>query len=160
MKATAKQLRITPRKINLIAELVRGTDVNEALAILRFTPKKGAKMLYKIVKSAVANAENNFKQDKDSLYVKEVVVGKAVTLKRSVPISRGRVHPILKRSSHVHVMIGVRDEGKTKSPKAAKAAAGKTETPAKEAKKEAKKATPTKAATPKKTPAKATKVKA
>jgi len=117
MKASAKQLRITPRKINLIADLIRNKDVNEALVILRFTPKKGAKLLYKIVKSAVANAENNFKQDKNSLFVKEIVVGKATTLKRSVPISKGRVHPILKRSAHVLVTIGVREDIDKKSTK-------------------------------------------
>jgi large subunit ribosomal protein L22 len=129
MKASAKQVRITPRKINLIAELVRNRDVKEALDILRFTPKKGAKLLYKIVRSAVANAENNFKQDKDSLYVKEIVVGKAMTLKRSVPISKGRMHPILKRSAHVHVTIGVREDAAKPATKASSKGSKETSAP-------------------------------
>lgn len=137
MKAISRQLRITPRKINLIARLIRNKDASEALAILKFTPKKGARLLYKVLNSAVANAENNFKQERDSLYVKEVVVGKAMTLKRSVPISKGRVHPILKRSSHVIVSVGVKQDapaGKTaKGGKSSKEAAEPKKIPAKSA---------------------------
>lgn len=120
MKAISRQLRITPRKLNLIARLIRDKDVGEAMSILEFTPKKGAKLLYKVLKSAISNAENNFKQERDSLYVKEIVVGKATTLKRSVPISKGRMHPILKRSSHIMVHVGVRA-----AAEGIKAAAGK-----------------------------------
>jgi|WetSurMetagenome_2_1015567.scaffolds.fasta_scaffold22165_3 large subunit ribosomal protein L22 len=162
MKATASQLRITPRKINLIADLVRNKDVNDALVILHFTPKKGARLLYKIIKSAVANAENNFKQDKDTLYVKEIVVGKAMTLKRSVPISRGRVHPILKRSAHVHVTIGVREGAEKNSTKATAKIAKTTGTQEKSVKVEKKEtvktAKPTKSVKP--ATAKVKKVKA
>jgi len=132
MKASAKQLRITPRKLNLIAKMVRNKDVDEAMDILRFTPKKGARLLYKVVKSAVANAENNFKQEKASLYIKEIVVGKAITLKRSVPISKGRVHPILKRSAHVHVTVGVREGAEKKTAKTTAKAAKKSPASAKE----------------------------
>jgi len=139
MKAIARQLRITPRKLNLIAGLVRNRDVNTALGILQMTPKKGARMLYKVLKSAVANAENNFKQERNSLYVKEIVVNKAVTLKRNVPISRGRVHPILKRSAHVHILVGVKEQ-------AAKDESGHTQ----------QKGTELKSAAPKKTAAKKT----
>ena len=123
MKAIARQLRITPKKLNLIADLVRNRNVSEALNILRFTPKKGAKLLQKVLQSAVSNAENNFKQERDSLYVKEIVVTKGVTMKRSVPISRGRMHPILKRNAHIQVTIGVRQEtmpAPEETPKAAK----------------------------------------
>jgi len=109
MKSTARSLRISPRKMNLIAALVRTKDTQEALDILKFTPKKGAKILYKAVHSAVKNAENNFKQEQDSLYVKEIIVTKGVTLKRSVPISKGRMHPILKRGSHVQVVLSVKE---------------------------------------------------
>ncbi len=110
MKAIGRQLRITSKKINLIADLVRNKNAQEALDILKFTPKKGARILRKIVHSAVANAENNFKQTKSSLYIKEIVVTEGSTLKRSVPISRGRMHPILKRMAHVNVFLGVREE--------------------------------------------------
>jgi len=134
MKAKASTVRISPKKLNLIAKLVRNKDVIEALDILRFTPKKSAKLLYKVINSAAANAENNFKQERVSLFVKEIVVTKATTLKRSVPISRGRQHPILKRNAHVSVMVGV------------KAATAKAESPKKttEAKTEPKKPAPAK----------------
>jgi large subunit ribosomal protein L22 len=132
MKSIARQLRITPRKLNLIARLVRNKGVGEAMSILEFTPKKGAKLLNKVLKSAVANAENNFKQERDSLYVKEIVVGKATTLKRSVPISKGRMHPILKRSCHVMVEVGVKAEGEVKKTVQAKDTSSK---PAKDRKK-------------------------
>ena len=79
MKAKARSLRISPKKINLIADLVRNKTTEEALNILKFTPKKGADILYKAVNSAVKNAENNFKQDPDSLYIKEIIVNKGVT---------------------------------------------------------------------------------
>jgi large subunit ribosomal protein L22 len=121
MKATARLLRISPRKINLIAGLVRNKDATIALDILKFTPKKGANILFKAVKSAVSNAENNFKQDRNSLYIKEIVVNKGLTLKRSVPISKGRMHPILKRGSHVLVTLGVRETAQP-APKEGKAA--------------------------------------
>lgn len=117
MKAIARSLRITPKKLNLMAAMVRNKKATEALDILRFTPKKSAKILYKVVKSAIANAENNFKQDKSTLYIKEAIVSKAATLKRSVPISRGRMHPILKRCSHLALTIGVLDEAQMKATK-------------------------------------------
>ncbi len=158
MKAISRQLRITPRKLNLIAGLVRNKDAGDAMSILQFTPKKGARLLYKVVKSAVANAENNFKQEKDSLYVKEIVVGKAMTIKRSVPISRGRMHPRLKRSSHVYVTIGVR-EGANKSEHAGKGNEKASAEPKGQLKKEAAKAAAPKTIKAKK-PAKVTKVKA
>jgi len=107
MKAIARHIRISPKKANLVAGLVRKKNALEALDILKFTPKKAAKHLYKVVHSAVANAETNFKQKKDALIIKEIVVNEGRTLKRSVPISRGRVHPILKRTSHIMVTVGL-----------------------------------------------------
>lgn len=121
MKAIGRSLRITSKKINLIADLVRKKNAQEALDILKFTPKKGARVLRKIVESAIANAVNNFKQDKKTLFVKEIIVTQAATLKRSVPISRGRMHPILKRNAHATVILGVRDEVAT-TPTSAPAA--------------------------------------
>lgn len=117
MKATSRTLRITPKKINLIAELIRNKDAVQALEILTLAPKKGAKILHKIVASAVANAKNNFKQDENSLYIKEIVVNKAPTMKRWIPASRGRVHPILKRNAKVTVTIGVKETTKEEATK-------------------------------------------
>ena len=116
MKAIARHVRISPKKANLVAGLVRGANAEEALAVLKFTPKKGAKLLYKVLRSAVANAENNFKQKKELLIVKEIIVTEGATLKRSVPISRGRMHPILKRNSHITVIVGLA-EGTEKTTK-------------------------------------------
>lgn len=117
MKASLKTARITPKKLNLIADMIRGKNALDALHLLKFTPKKGAKIMGKLLQSAVSNAESNFKQDKDSLYVKEIYVTKAPTLKRSVPISRGRMHPILKRNAHALVMLAVKETEK-KAPAA------------------------------------------
>ena len=115
MKAIARNIRISPKKANLVAGLVRRKNAEEALNILKFTPKKGAKILYKVLHSAVANAENNFKQKREALVIKEIIVTQAPTYKRSVPVSRGRVHPILKRNSHITVTVGL-EEPKEKEP--------------------------------------------
>jgi large subunit ribosomal protein L22 len=142
MKAIGRSLRITSKKINLIAGLIRGKDAQEALDILKFTPKKGARILRKIVHSAVSNAENNFKQEKGSLFIKEIIVTEGSTLKRSVPISRGRMHPILKRMAHATVILGVREEGeKAKKGKSAELAPLAKEEPAPKKKAPAKKIT-------------------
>ncbi|MBU1446499.1 50S ribosomal protein L22 [Patescibacteria group bacterium] len=110
VKAIARHIRISPKKANLVAGLVRNKNAVEALNILKFTPKKGAKVIYKVLHSAMANAENNFKQKKEDLMIKEIIVTQGRTLKRSVPISRGRVHPILKRTSHITVTVGMSAE--------------------------------------------------
>lgn len=125
MKVQAKSLRIAPKKLRLIANLVCNKDVSEAMEMLKFLPKKGAKLLYKVVHSAVANAETNFKQDAKTLYIKEINVNKAPTLKRSRPVSRGRSHPILKRNSNVILTVAVRENA---APKKKAAAAKPTDT--------------------------------
>lgn len=130
MKAIARHIRISPKKANLVAGLVRRKNAQEALDILKFTPKKAAKILYKVINSAIANAENNFKQKKDDLVIKEIVVTKGITMKRSLPISRGRVHPILKKTSHITVTVGLPEEKQEETKK----------TPEKETKREVKKA--------------------
>lgn len=109
MKANLNTARITPKKINLVSDMVRTKGVVESMDILKFTPKKGARILLKLLKSALSNAENNFKQEKDNLYIKEITVTKGPTLKRSVPISRGRVHPILKRNAHITILLSVKE---------------------------------------------------
>ncbi len=128
MQATSRHLRISPKKINLIAGLVRKKNVSDALDILRFTPKKGAYLLSKTIKSAASNAENNFKQNVNHLYVEEIIVGEGPMFKRSIPVSRGRTHPILKRTSHVKVRVAVRMEKEPK-PKSTPESKSKKQSP-------------------------------
>jgi len=105
MKAILSQIRIAPKKTNLVAALVRRKSVKDALDILKFTPKKGAVPLRKLIASAAANAVNNFKQDKDNLIIKEIIVTGGPTYKRSQSVSKGRAHPILKRTSNIIVKL-------------------------------------------------------
>ena len=107
MKAILRRTRISPKKANLVAGTVRGKKVTDALTLLKFMPKKGAKILYKVLHSAASNAKANYKQSIDSLIVTKVLVTKGPTYKRSLPISRGRVHPINKRTSHITVEVGL-----------------------------------------------------
>lgn len=109
-KATAKYIRISPRKMKFICDMVRGKNVDEALSTLRFTPKKGADILEKVVNSAVANAENNFDMDRDNLYVAEVYANQGPTLKRWRPRAQGRAYKILKRTSHISVVVKEKEE--------------------------------------------------
>lgn len=104
-KAVAKYIRITPRKIRIVMNLIRGKNVAEAFAILKFTPKVGAEVIEKVLKSAVANAENNFDMNVDNLYVAAAYADQGPTLKRIHPRSRGQAFKILKRSSHVTVVV-------------------------------------------------------
>ncbi|MBT5016388.1 50S ribosomal protein L22 [Candidatus Peregrinibacteria bacterium] len=132
MIAHLRRTRISPKKLSLVAAMIRKKSVNEALEILKFTPKKAAATLYKVVQSAGKNAENNFKQDPTSLVIKEIIVTQGPTYKRWQSVSRGRAHPILKRTSHVTVKI--ESSGKVEEPKkkvAAKKEEPKTETPKK-----------------------------
>jgi large subunit ribosomal protein L22 len=104
-KAIAKYVRISPLKVNFICKEIRGKQVDEALAILRYTPKRGAKVLKKVLTSAVANAENNFNLDRENLYVAEAYANDGPTLKRWRPRAKGMAYPILKRSSHIGVTV-------------------------------------------------------
>ena len=108
MKAILRQIRISPKKANLVAGMVRGKGVEEALVMLKFMPKKGAKILYKVIHSATSNAENNMGQDRKELEIKKILVTKGPTYKRHNPISRGRAQPILKRTSHITVEVGAK----------------------------------------------------
>jgi large subunit ribosomal protein L22 len=107
MKAILRHFRISPAKANLVAELVRGKKAVDAIDVLKFTPKKAARPLMKLIASALANGVNNFKQDKNDLYIKEIIVTKGPILKRSMPVSRGRANPILKRTTHMTVKLAV-----------------------------------------------------
>lgn len=107
MKAILRKIRISPKKANLVAGMVRGKSVTQALEILEVMPKKGARLLYKVVHSAASNAKTNFKQSIEELYIQKILVTKGPTYKRSLPISRGRAHPILKRTAHITVEVGL-----------------------------------------------------
>lgn len=108
-RAIAKYVRISPLKVNFICSEIRGKQVDEALSILKFTPKRGAKVLEKVLTSAVANAENNFNMDRDKLYVAEAYANDGPHMKRFRPKARGMAYPILKRSSHIGVVVKERD---------------------------------------------------
>ena len=117
MKAILRRIRISSKKANLVAALVRNKKALEAVDILKFTPKKAARPLRKLIESALANAENNLKQNKDELYIKEIIVTEGPTYKRGVPISKGRTHPILKRTSHITVKLAAGGEQPSKQEK-------------------------------------------
>jgi len=108
-KAIQRFIRITPRKCNQVLELIRGQSVESAQTTLQFTPKLGARIVQKVLKSAVANALHEGKVRLEDLYVKEAVAGAGPTLKRWLPRAQGRATPILKRMSHVSVIVATRE---------------------------------------------------
>lgn len=128
MKAIRRNLRIAPKKVNLVADMVRGKMVATALEFLKFAPKKSAKPLMEAVRSAAANAQQNFKQELNTLYINTIVVTEGPRLKRQRPVSRGRSHPIIKRTSHITVELGVQAAEKGKAPASASVAAPKQST--------------------------------
>ncbi len=104
-KARARFIRISPQKARLVADTIRGKNVDEAITTLRFMPKKGARILRKVVESAVANASQNEAIDVDTLYVKTIFVDGGPMLKRIRPRAMGRASRILKRTSHITVVL-------------------------------------------------------
>ena len=106
VRAIAKDTGLPARKVRLIADLVEGKKVNEALAILKFVPSPKAEAVAKTIKSAAASAENNYQLATADLKVKRIFVDKARHLKRFRAQARGRAAPILKRSSHITVIVG------------------------------------------------------
>ncbi len=105
VRAVSKDTGISPRKVRPLVDLVRGKKVDEALALLKFAPTPTARLVAKVVKSAVANAENNFQLSPSDLKIVTIFADEARTLKRFRPRSRGRTSPILKRSSHITVIV-------------------------------------------------------
>ena len=103
--ATAKFVRVAPRKAKIVVDLIRGKQVDDALAILMYTPKSAAPVVEKLLTSAIANAVNNNEMDRKALYVAEVYANPGPTLKRYVARSRGSASPILKRTSHISVVL-------------------------------------------------------
>ena len=108
-KAIQRYVRITPRKCNQVLDLIRGLPVEEAQSRLQFTPKNGARIVQKVLKSAVANALQEGKVRVEELVVKEAVVGAGPTLKRWLPRAQGRATPLLKRTSHVSVTVATKE---------------------------------------------------
>lgn len=109
VRAVARNIRMSPQKVRLVLQTIRGKRVNEALAMLRFMPQKATTPVAKALKSASANAENNFNMDPDDLVVLRVSADDGRTLKRYRPRARGRANQILKRSSHVTVVVSERE---------------------------------------------------
>ena len=138
VKAHVRYLRMSPRKVRLVVDLIRGMSVEPALAQLHFMPKAAATPVRKLLQSAIANAEHNFKLDRESLFVKAAMVNQGPTLKRWRPRAMGSAAPILKRTSHITLVLGSKEgavakaeakketkETKKKTKPAAKKAAAK-----------------------------------
>jgi len=107
-RAIAKYIRISPSKVRIVINLIRGKQVDQALAILMYTPKAAAPIVEKLLNSAIANAENNLELPRDELYVAEVFADAGPTLKRYVARSRGSASPMLKRTSHITVVLATK----------------------------------------------------
>ena len=105
IKAEAKHIRMSPRKVRLVVNVIKSLSPQEAIEKLRFVNKRAAKPVAKVIQSAIANAKNNLKLDESSLRFKEIQVNEGPTLKRSRAISRGRSHQIMKRTSHIKVIL-------------------------------------------------------
>ena len=110
-KAYLKYARISPRKVKIVLDLIRGKDAGVAMAILKNTPKSASEYLIKLLGSAIANAENNFHMDASKLYVSECFVCPGPTLKRIQPRAQGRAFHILKRTSHVTLVVKEKEVG-------------------------------------------------
>ena len=110
VKARAKDIGIPPRKVRLVVDMVRGKKVDEALTILKFSPTLGARAVAKVIKSATANAENNFQMIPSELKIVDIFAEEGRTLKRYRPQARGRVNPILRRSTHISVFVSEEEE--------------------------------------------------
>jgi large subunit ribosomal protein L22 len=104
--STLRGVRLSAQKGRLVADQIRGLPVDRALSILTFSPKKGAKIIKKVLESAIANAEHNDGADIDDLSVKTIYIDKAETLKRSTARAKGRGNIIGKQSCHIHVVVG------------------------------------------------------
>ena len=109
-RAIAKYVRMSPIKLKPVVDLVRGKNLKEALTILKYTPGKGSVLVEKVVKSAAANAENNFDLNPDDLFVAEIYANNGPTMKRWRAGAQGRASMILKRTSHIGVTLKEKDK--------------------------------------------------
>lgn len=134
--STTKFVRLSPKKARDVAREIQGLPVSNALDILTFTPKKAAQLIAKTLKTAIADAENNFSLDTSTLIIKEAVIGAGPTLRRFMPRAKGSAGAILKRTSHISItLVGAAPEKKKRAPKkgtAKKADTAPTEAPAAE----------------------------
>ncbi|WP_088044556.1 50S ribosomal protein L22 [Bacillus sp. EAC] len=110
-KAVLRTVRIAPRKVRLVVDLIRGKQVGEAIAILRHTPKTASPVVEKLLKSAIANAEHNYDMDVNNLFIEKVFVDEGATLKRFRPRAQGRASAINKRTSHITIVVSEKKEG-------------------------------------------------
>jgi len=110
-KAVARYLRVSPRKARQVIDLVRGRDVGDALSVLKYTPRKAARMIEKVINSAVANAEHNNELEADNLYIKKAFVDEGPTMKRWRARAFGRATMIRKRMSHITIVVDEKEEG-------------------------------------------------
>ena len=108
-KAYLRYVRIAPRKVQIVCDLIRGKDTKTAMAILMQTPKSASEPLMKLLKSACANAENNFEMDPDKLYVSETYANPGPILKRGMPRAHGRMYRINKRTSHITIVVAEKE---------------------------------------------------
>ncbi len=108
-KATLKFARISARKVKIVADLIKGKDVDEAMSIVKFTPKASSEIIEKLLKSAIANAENNHDMKHESLYVAEIFANQGPTLKRIRPAAKGSAVRIRKRTSHITIVLKERE---------------------------------------------------
>ena len=108
-RAEVKYLRISPRKVQIVCDLIRGQDAQTAMAILMATPKAASEPLVKLLKSACANAENNFSMDPEKLYVSKVYATPGPILKRMMPRAQGRAYRINKRTSHITLVVSEKE---------------------------------------------------
>ncbi len=123
VKAILNNLRTAPRKVRLVADLVRNKSVSQARSLLEFTPQKSSGIILKLLNSAIASAVNDFKHTGDDLYISKITVDEGPTLKRWHPMSRGRAYPIMKRTSHITLVLS--DNVASHTPKASKKVAVK-----------------------------------
>ena len=121
MKAFLKNYHQSPRKVRLVASLIKGKKVNEALVELDFVTKRTSGPIKALISSAVANAKNNFDLDKNDLYIKELRVDKGIVMRRMIPGARGQGYPLKLRTSHVSVLLDIKGEDKKSKGKSQKA---------------------------------------
>lgn len=153
VKASAKMVRISPRKVRLVLDEVRGLSLAEAERVLEHMNKKAARPTLKLIQSAAANAVHNFKLDRDSLKIASLVANEGPTIKRFRPRAFGRATMIRKRTSHIHVELEAATEGKKEAAPKKKAAAKKPAAKKATTKKPAAKKAPAKKKTAAKKPA-------
>lgn len=119
-KAILRYVRVAPRKARLVVDLIRGKQVGEALSALKFIPRGASKVVEKVLKSAIANAQQKEIGDVDDLWIRRAYVDGGPVLKRFQPAPQGRAHPIKKRTSHITLELSVRETKKQAKPKTRK----------------------------------------